>query len=160
LHVLVTHGGDDVHAIGAPAHVAPPQASLYVHRFPSSHRASPARQRHVPSWFAQVYVNPPQATDWHSVWLAALQVRAVPPPQLPLAPLPVQPAQLRVVVNTFASPHRSAHAPPAVPHPDDGAHVETQHSLVAPTVHAVTAGVHAHGTHAPPASQTLVHEPG
>ena len=41
-----------VHVIALPVHVPPPHASLYVHRFESSHDV-PVRHCHVPEVFVQ-----------------------------------------------------------------------------------------------------------
>jgi hypothetical protein len=76
-------------------------------------------------------VAPPQVAVWHRLWVAELQVRAVPPLHRPAAPAAPQPAQVRPVISWFAS-QLSAHGPSEVKHPRSSSQPAWQHWLPAP----------------------------
>jgi hypothetical protein len=154
VQVLVPLHTELMQAVGAqvtvvPVQLAPMQASLKVHRSPSS-QAAEVRQAHVPPALVQRRVEPPQLTVWHGVWVAAVQVCVTPPEQMPSAPAEPQPMQDWPTVSMFAV-QISAQAPSVVRQPPVAAlHPAWQHWLPPPTPQVVSAAVHVQALHTSP----------
>jgi hypothetical protein len=125
-----------------------------VHAFPSSQTAL-VRHCHTPPTFVQLYVTPPQLTVWHSVWVAASQVKVPPPPQVPVAPAAPHPLHVAASVIVFR-PHDSPppQLPDTVEHPEAGVQTAVQQP---PAVQVVWAGVHEQPPQLPDPSQYCVH---
>jgi hypothetical protein len=92
----------------------------------------------------------------------ALHVRVLPPPQIPVAPLAPHPPQLWLTTRASGSVQSSEppQLPATVEHPVTSLQSEVQHSLLAPSVHAVELAVQVHVLQLPEPSQLLVHVPG
>jgi hypothetical protein len=139
----------DVQVTVVPVQLPLKQASLKVHRFPSSHPTD-VRQAQVPPEFVQRYVVPPQVMTWHTSWLAALHVCTVPPLHSPSALFAPQPWQVSPRMSWFAV-QVSAQAPFVVRQPPVAAlHDDAQHSLAAPTPQVVVVAEHEQELHTSP----------
>lgn len=89
---------------------------------------------------------PPQAKDWHGVWVAPLQTWVVPPPQAPLAPLDPHPEHVWPMVMVLVR-QESAQALGWVEQPETALHVGLQQPE---PVHAVVVAEHVHSSQTSP----------